>query len=303
MPQSELFLPALLDSFLAHLSVERGLSTNTCEAYRGDGKRFIKSLPEELMRKPQAIEERHIIEFLVDERKGGRSVRSMRRTVSALRTFFKFLSRNGACDDDPTRYLEMPRDWERLPEVLEVEQMRRLLEAVAENPSRYPLRDRALLELMYATGMRVSEAIQLRTDSLRADLGILRCFGKGSRERIVPVNQSALEAVAEYVEKERPRLAKQTGSDLLFLSRAGNPLGREVVSELLRKYALKAGIPNHVTPHTLRHSFATHLLRRGADLRVVQEILGHVKVETTEIYTHLDRTDLKKAHQKFHPRG
>jgi integrase/recombinase XerD len=300
---AEHFLPRFLESFLAHLEIERGLSRNTCDAYRIDLKRFLQGLPANLLASPASIEEREVFDFLVAERRRGRSVASVKRSLSALRTFFRFLVGMGAARTNPTRNLETPRGWLRLPSVLQADEVRRLLDGVQANPSRYPLRDAALLELIYATGLRVGEAITLTLGSLRPDLKILRCLGKGSRERIVPVTQRAIEAVQKYLQAERPRLVRRRATDLLFVSRGGRPLGREVVNAQLKKYALLAGLPGKVTPHTLRHSFATHLLRRGADLRVVQEILGHAKVTTTEIYTHLSNTDLKAAHRKYHPRG
>jgi len=294
-------LTALVASFVAHLQVERGLSPNTYEAYKADCERFVASVPGGYA--AERITEKEVFEFLVSERKRGREVTSVRRSLSALRTFFRFLVRERVLERNPARNLENPRTWERVPSVLQVDEVTRLLDAVRDHPSRHPLRDAALLELSYATGLRVGEITSLKVDSLRPDLGILRCIGKGSRERIVPVSKRSLEAVATYVEKERPRLIRRHPTDLLFVSRGGKPLGREVVNAFLKRYARLAGLPGRVTPHTIRHSFATHMIQRGADLRIVQEILGHVKVETTEIYTHLNKTDLKAAHRKFHPRG
>ncbi len=300
---SQSSLPALLESFLTHLEVERGLSPNTTAAYRGDCRRFIAGLPSGLALAPQRVTEKEVFEFLVAERKRGCGVTSVRRSLAALRTFFRFLVRERTTETNPARNLENPRTWARLPSFLQVDEVKRLLEAVEKHPSRYPLRDAALLELVYATGLRVGEVTALTLESLRPDLGILRCFGKGSKERIVPVSRRAIAAVKRYLEAERPRLIRRSATDLLFVSRGGKPLGREVVRAFLRKYALLAGLPGRITPHTLRHSFATHMIQRGADLRVVQEILGHVKVETTEIYTHLNKSDLKAAHKKYHPRG
>lgn len=302
-PAGDAPLVRLVAAFVEHLSVERGLSPNTCEAYRADCERFAAGLPPELLENPAAIRERHVFDFLVRERRRGRSVTSVRRSLSALRTFFRFLVRERVTDRNPARLIENPKAWERVPEVLQVADVERILAAARDHPSRHPLRDAALLELAYATGLRVGEIVSLTLESLRPDLGILRCVGKGSRERIVPVSRTALEAVARYVEGERPRLVRERPTRILFVSRGGRPLGREVVAALLKRYARLAGLAARVTPHTLRHSFATHMLQGGADLRVVQEILGHRKVETTEIYTHLNRTDLKSAHRKYHPRG
>lgn len=297
------FLPSLAEAFIAHLSVERGLSPNTCEAYRAECRRFAEGLREGLIGSPEKITERDVFEFLVSERKRGRGVTSVRRSLSALRTFFRFLVRERVVPSNPARMLENPRVWARLPSVMQIGEVSRLLDAVKEHPSRYPLRDAALLELLYATGLRVGEVISLKLEGLRSDLGILRCLGKGSRERIVPVSARAIGAISTYVREERPRLTKRRDPGLIFVSRGARPLGREVVRAMLQKYARLAGLPGRITPHTLRHSFATHMVQRGADLRIVQEILGHVKVETTEIYTHLNKSDLKSAHKKFHPRG
>jgi integrase/recombinase XerD len=293
----------MLEEFISSLEIERGLSGNTCQAYRTDCRRFLASLPPELIENPKRIDDRRMFEFLVAQRRGGRQVASVRRCMSALRTFFRFLRGRGLLDDDPTRYLDSPQSGSRLPSVLSVDEIDRLVRAAQEHPSRYPLRDRSLLELLYATGLRVGEAIGLSLESVRRDLGIVRCFGKGSRERIVPISRRALAAVDSYVNDERPRLAgRRRGSKILFLSRSGQPLGREVVRAIVQKYARLAGLTARVSPHVLRHSLATHLIRGGADLRIVQEILGHVRVETTEIYTHLDHSDLKRAHSKYHPR-
>lgn len=297
-------LSEYFQSFLVYLDIERGLSPNTLAAYAQDGRNFLESLAGGAEIDPSRLEEKDVFAFLVRERRRGRSVASVRRGLSAVRTFCRFLVRQGALSANPTTNIETPKKWQELPEVLELGEIERILAAVDEHPSRHPHRDRALLELAYATGLRVSEICSLRTDSIHASLGIVRCLGKGSRERVVPASQTALAAVAVYETEERPRLARRNpGTDILFLSRGGRSLGREVVRALLARYATLAGVPGRVTPHTLRHSMATHLLRGGADLRIVQEILGHVKAETTEIYTHIERSELKEAHRRFHPRG
>jgi integrase/recombinase XerD len=296
-------LRALAASFLEHLRLERGLSPNTLAAYGADCRSFLESLPRDVLAEAGRVREKHVFDFVVAERRRGRGVTSVRRSLSALRTFLGFLVRERVLESNPARQIENARSWARLPSVLQVGEVRRLIEAVEDKASRYPLRDAALLELIYATGLRVGEVTALTLKSVRADLGILRCLGKGSRERIVPVSRRALDALDAYLARERPRLVRRAATELLFVSRAGKPLGREVVRALLTKYAALAGIAGRLTPHTLRHSFATHMLQNGADLRIVQELLGHVKVETTEIYTHLTKSDLKAAHRKHHPRG
>jgi len=295
-------LRALIEDFMTAVDLERGLSPHTCDAYRSDCELFAKTLPPALQEQPTLIEERHVFDFMVAERHRGQHVLSVRRRISALRTFFRYLIGQGIVTEDPTRYLESPQSGVHLPKVLQIEEVDRLMHAIDEHPSRYRLRDKSLLELLYATGMRVGEAIALTLPHIYFDLGVIRCFGKGARERIVPASVRALGYVEEYIADERPRLVRTNRSDVVFLSRSGKPLGREVVASMIKKYANLAGIGINVSPHILRHSLATHLIRRGADLRVVQEILGHVRVETTEIYTHLNRDDLKRAHQQFHPR-
>lgn len=296
-------LPSFLDSFLAYLQVERGFSPHTVAAYRQDLRSFLALLAEEDVRSPREIREAHVFQFLVSERQRGREVSSVRRSLSSLKSFFRFLVRGRILDENPATNIETPRTWKHLPDVLEVQEVERLLAVIDEQASRYPRRDRAILELAYATGLRVSEICHLRVSDLRRDLGILCCLGKGSRERVVPVSETCWSALSDYLEEERPRLARRRPTEFLFLTRSGNPLGREVVSAMIFKYARLAGLPGRITPHTLRHSMATHLIRGGADLRAVQEILGHVKLETTEIYTHIERSDLKHTHRKYHPRG
>ena len=244
-----------------------------------------------------------ISDFISELSKDGLADSSIQRSLSALRTFLKFLVRKELLAEDPSREIETPRKGKYLPYVLEEEAVTRLLDAVVEHPSRYPMRDRALLELLYASGLRNSEACDLLVQDLRLDLGIIKCTGKGSKERIVPTSRTCMEAIDAYRQRERPALLNGRDTELLFLSRSGRKLGREVVAAMIRKYSLLAGLPGRITPHTLRHSFATHLLRGGANLRIVQEILGHVNVETTEKYTHIEKSELKKLHTEFHPRG
>jgi len=296
-------IPELIPAFLAHLEVERGLSPHTVIAYRRVLCRFARGLAPEARSDVGVVGEREIFEFMVRDRKEGRDPASIRQAMAALRTFFRFLSLTGQATRNPARLLDTPRTWRHLPSVLQPKEVARLLEAVRAHPSRYALRDRALLELIYATGLRVSEAASLTLKEIHWDLGIVRTRGKGGRERIVPVTKTALRALRTYLERERPRRVGAAGTELVFLSRSGKALGREVINAILKRAARKAGVAGHVSPHTLRHSFATHLLAGGADLRLVQELLGHAKIVTTEIYTHIDRSELKAAHKKFHPRG
>jgi integrase/recombinase XerD len=296
-------LSRLIPAFLSHLEVERGLSANTIAAYGWDLERFDRTLPADRRSDASRITEKDIFAFMVQDRREGRDALSIRRALAALRTFFRFLNLIGAVERSPARLMDSPRSWRRLPSVLQEEEVTRLLDAVRDHPSRNPLRDRALLELIYATGLRVSEAAGLTLREILWDLGVIRCLGKGGKERVVPFTKTAAAVLREYIERERPRRASRRATDLVFLSRSGQPLGREVIAAIIRRAALQAGLAGRITPHTLRHSYATHLLANGADLRMVQELLGHAKIATTEIYTHVDRSELKAAHRKYHPRG
>lgn len=251
----------------------------------------------------QLPDERDFIDFVSELRKDGLADSSVQRCFCAVRTFFKFLVREGILGEDPSAEIPIPRKGKYLPHVLGEEEVIRLLEAEMDPPPRHPQRNKALLELLYASGLRVGEACGLRQEDVRLDLGIIKCKGKGKRERIVPTSKRCLAAIAAYREAERPKLLGGHETELLFLSRGGQELGREVVADIIRRYALAAGVAGKITPHTLRHSFATHLLRGGANLRIVQDLLGHKNVMTTEIYTHIEKSELKELHRKFHPRG
>jgi integrase/recombinase XerD len=232
---------------------------------------------------------------------GPKNENSARRALVAIRMFMRFAKLMGLIADDGTAILESPKIWQRLPIVCNKPQVLKLLEAPCpEEP--YYLRDRATLELLYATGMRASELAGLKTTDLNFDVGYLRCLGKGNKERIIPVGRTAIEAVEAYLRDLRPRLAKPGSGMSLLLSRTGRPLTRIEIWRLVKKYAARAGLARNLTVHTLRHCFATHLLSGGADLRSVQEMLGHVDIGTTQIYTHVDNERLRKIHKKYHPR-
>ncbi len=292
-----------LKRFGVYLLLERGFSKHTVEAYRRDIKRFLAGLAAGTTKDLSTVTEEDIFEYVVSERQRGLKARSVRRSLAAVRTFFRFLIIDGEVESNPARLLETPKIGQKLPSVLEIHEIERLFRAVEEMPGRYPLRDRAILYVLYGSGLRVSELTSLTLNDVRWDLGIIRCMGKGSKERMAPLNQLGLQNLKSYLEAERPNLVKHTGSKTIFLSRAGKPLGREVVNTILKRNVERAGLTGNITPHTLRHSFATHLLQNGADLRIVQELLGHAKVETTEIYTHIEKSQLKELHKKFHPRG
>jgi integrase/recombinase XerD len=248
------------------------------------------------------VTSRLLREYLYHLKDLGLAPASIRRNVSSLRTYFKFLIGEGHIARDPSERLESPKRWRSLPEVLTVAEIDRLLAApLLDDPLVF--RDRAMLELAYGAGLRVSEWISIGLRDLMFDDGLVRVFGKGSKERLVPIGRRAIGALATYVRELRPRLEQGEGKGVLFLNARGEPLTRMGAWKILRKYVERAGIEKHVSPHTLRHSFATHLLEGGADLRAVQEMLGHADISTTQIYTHVDREYLRSVHRQFHPRA
>ena len=294
--------PFLLERFHDFLSLEQGSSPMTVEAYGRDLARFVEYAAARGTPAPPDITARLLRDFVYHLKDLGLSPASIRRSISALRTYYRFLLADGVVVRDPTERLETPKKWRTLPEVLSVAEIQRLLAAPTIDEPLY-FRDRALLELAYGAGLRVSEWIGLGVRDLVLEEGLVRVFGKGSKERLVPIGRQAIGAVAIYVRELRPRLEKGEGRGILFLNARGEPLTRMGAWKILRKYVEKAGIEKSVTPHTLRHSFATHLLEGGADLRAVQEMLGHADISTTQIYTHVDREYLRSVHKQFHPRG
>lgn len=232
----------------------------------------------------------------------GLSASSIARNLAAIKVFYRFLVRERILKADPSGLLESPKLWKKIPDVLSIEEVEDLLRACDLHQTQ-GVRDRAILELMYATGLRVSEAVNLKVQDVNFDAGFLRCIGKGSKERIVPLGREAVISVKRYLEKARPKLAKNAGDDpILFLSRLGKRISRQSFWKLIKYYARRARLKKELKPHTLRHSFATHLLSRGADLRSVQEMLGHADISTTQIYTHIDKNRLKLIHKTYHPR-
>ena len=294
--------PFLLERFAEFLTLEQGSSARTDESYARDLHRLAEWAVTHGASAPALLTAAHLREFVYYLKDLGLSPASIRRGVSAIRTWFKFLMAEGVVKADPSERLETPRKWRTLPEVLTAAEVERLLGAI---PLEEPLafRDRAMLELAYGAGLRVGEWITLTVSDLMLDEGVVRVFGKGSKERLVPVGGSATGAVALYLRELRPRLERGHGAGVLFLNARGAPLSRMGAWKILRKYVQLAGITKAVTPHTLRHSFATHLLEGGADLRSVQEMLGHADISTTQIYTHVDREYLRSVHRQYHPRG
>ncbi len=290
-----------LDSFLEHLVVERGLRQNSLEAYQRDLLRYLAYLRARSLQ-AASLDRADIPRYLLALREAGLAPRSVARHLSAIRQFHRFLVRQGRAKADPTAHLDAPRPWQRLPGVLSSDEVERLL-AARETSTPQGKRNRAMLELMYASGLRVSELIGLRLGDVDLGLGVVRVVGKGDKERLVPLGDAAAECLRAYLKDGRPRLEKRRASDFLFVGRHGRGLTRQMFWQFIKRAAVAAGITRPVTPHTLRHSFATHLLERGADLRSVQLMLGHADIGTTQIYTHLSRTHLKAIYDKFHPRA
>jgi integrase/recombinase XerD len=294
-------LSRAIRGWLAQLGAEAALSRHSLDAYRRDLGRFDAHV-QGLGVPQEEIGTHEILSFLAAERARGLAPASLARAQAALRGFFRFLAAEGGISLDPAAELPSARLPRPLPKLLSVEQVDRLL-ASPDPARRLGLRDRALLELLYATGARVSEAADLKRTDVLQEHGVVRCHGKRDKQRLVPLGRRAQEALARYLAQERPLLEREERKQpWLFLSRGGRRLGRERILRIVRDHALKAGLPP-VSPHVLRHSFATHLLEGGADLRAVQELLGHADIGTTEIYTHVDRSRLRAAHERFHPRG
>jgi integrase/recombinase XerD len=291
-----------LQSFGDSLLLERGNSPRTREAYLRDVERLAAYAATKGALTPIDLTNRTLREFVYHLKDLGLSPASIRRNVSAARTYFRFLMAEGVILRDPSERLETPKRWRTLPEVLTVAEVSSLLASpTIDEPLAF--RDRAMLELAYAAGLRVSEWITLSVRDVIFSEQLVRVFGKGSKERLVPIGRSAISAVAIYVRELRPRLEKGEGKGVMFLNARGRPLSRMGAWKILRHHVDRAKIGKHVTPHTLRHSFATHLLEGGADLRAVQEMLGHADISTTQIYTHVDREYLRQVHRQFHPRG
>jgi integrase/recombinase XerD len=291
-----------LERFQDYLSVEKGASPRTNEAYMRDVSRFAVFCATKGASQPASASARTLREYVYQLKDLGLSPSSIRRNVSAVRSYFRFMLNEGELVRDPSEKLEAPKRWQTLPEVLTVEEAAKLLAAPSlDEPLAF--RDRAMLELAYGAGLRVSEWITLSVKDVLMDEHLLRVFGKGSKERLVPIGRKAIGAVAIYLRELRPRLERGQGKGILFLNARGEPLSRMGAWKILRKYVDIAGITKPVSPHTLRHSFATHLLEGGADLRAVQEMLGHADISTTQIYTHVDREYLRSVHRQFHPRA
>jgi len=290
------------ERFADHLSLERGLSERTVRAYERDLRRLVVHLRTRNVVHPAAMKATDLRTFVFALHAQGLAPSSIRRAVSAVRTWVRFLVDEGVLDHDPTDRIEVPRAWRALPDTLSVSDVERILDAVALD-SRVGWRDAAILEVLYASGMRVSELTGLTLDALHLDDGLCKVMGKGSKERLVPLGSAAIRALRRYLDAVRPGLAQGNSQRAVFLNQRGGPLSRTSVWSVVKSTVSRAGLTQRVSPHTFRHSCATHLLEGGADLAVVQELLGHADISTTEIYTHVDREYLRAEHRRFHPRG
>jgi integrase/recombinase XerD len=295
-------MQTLIQLFLQFLTVEKGLSPNTISAYAADLKQFSEFLKDRGRQAVEAVVRQDLLDFLAARKRNGLSSRSLARQIATLRNFYRFLNREEILAVDPTQNIESPRDWKRLPKTLAFEEVERLLN-LPKGATPSAVRDDALIELMYATGMRVSELTALPLQAVNTAAGYVLATGKGRKQRIIPMGDTALQKIKTYLETARAKLTKGQGSDRIFLNRSGHGLTRQGCWKLLRKYVRRAGMKRSVSPHMLRHSFATHLLERGADLRSVQAMLGHADLSTTQIYTQVTRHRLKQIHAKLHPRG
>ena len=292
-----------LRSYFHYLELEKNVSPNTISAYNIDLKRYMSYLQSRGIDSLEQIGENEISDFLFKLREYGLSPRSVARILSSIKMFHKFLIGDGITKKNPAENVEPPKLPKELPDVLNQDEVFKILDT-PKTSEPLGLRNKAILETLYATGMRVSELLTLSQSDVFREEGIVKVFGKGSKERYIPIGKSALRWIEKYVKEVRPVIARKgEGKDILFLNAHGRPMTRMAIWNIVRTSTEQAGIKKDVHPHTFRHSFATHLLEGGADLRAVQEMLGHADINTTEIYTHIDREYLKEVHRTFHPRG
>ncbi|HXH28270.1 MAG TPA: site-specific tyrosine recombinase XerD [Candidatus Polarisedimenticolia bacterium] len=292
---------ALIRDFLQHLAVERGLARNTIVAYGQDLAKFDRFLDVK-GRHPRQVRQGEIDEFARRLSRGGLGARSVARALNAVRMFYRYLVAEKVVAVDPTTQVRPPRTWKSLPRFLTLEEVDHLL-AAPDASSPLGLRDVAMVELLYATGLRVSELVGIRARDLNLEVGYLNCVGKGRKERVVPMGRKAADALRAYLERGRPLLVKKGSAAELFVNHRGGPITRQGFWKILKKYGKTVGLRGRLSPHVLRHSFATHLLERGADLRSVQMMLGHSDISTTQIYTHINRERLRAIYRDFHPRA
>lgn len=289
-----------LKGFLNYIAVEKGLSKNSLDAYKRDIEGFISFLKKKGYRDLE-VKRPALIRYLSELRERDLAISSIARKTSALRTFYRFLILEGLVRADPTADLQIPKGWLRLPRTLTLTEVETLLRQPGENSTR-GIRDSAMLELLYAAGLRVSELVKVRLAEINLDVGYIVTLGKGSKQRVIPISDIAVDKIKKYLREARPPLLKGKASPYLFVTSSGREMTRQGFWKKLKAYARSAGIKGSISPHILRHSFASHLLEGGADLRSVQMMLGHADISTTQIYTHVSRERLKKVHQEHHPR-
>lgn len=291
-----------MSDYIHFLTIEKGLAENTLKSYERDLKQYQLFLKKEYeISDVQSIERNHIKHFLLSLKEQGKSSSSISRMISTIRSFHHFLIRERLVDHDASLHIETPKKERMLPKVLSSQEVEELLDIAGQTP--FDLRNKAMLETLYATGLRITELLSLQLDDLHLMMGFVRITGKGGKERIVPLGKHAQDAIADYVDHGRPQLEKRTPSDSLFLNHHGRAMTRQGFWKILKGIVMEKGIKKEISPHMLRHSFATHLLENGADLRAVQEMLGHADISTTQIYTHVTKTRLKDIYHSYHPRA
>ncbi len=288
----------LVERFLNYLTVEKGLSPNTLEAYRRDLLKFRNYLKENSKKIPN-FKKDDIVSFIDNLRNSGNQASTLARHIASLRGFCKFLLIEGIIKEDPIENLSTPKGWKRIPKIIGIEEVLTLLST--PEGQKLSLRDRAMLATIYASGLRASEVVNIKMGDINFEGGFMKITGKGSKERVVPINETAMETILDYIEESRPRILNKRTSEFLFLAKGGKPMTRQRLWQLIKKYS--AGLSIEISPHTLRHCFASHLLNGGADLRALQKMLGHTDISTTQIYTKVTPERLRKIHKEHHPRG
>jgi integrase/recombinase XerD len=291
-----------LKDFIYYLAVEKGLAKNTLESYERDLKGFLLYLQKEAVGSVEEIKRSHILGYMAHLRSKGLAASTVSRSLASIRSFFHFLMKERYVQENPANDMESPKQEKKLPKVMSMNEIDFLLKQPDEAKTS-GIRDKAMLELLYATGIRVTELIDLCINDVNTESGYIRCLGKGSKERIVPIGTLAIQKVKEYISNGRPKMVKELKEQALFVNQHGHRLTRQGFWKILKKYARQAGINKEITPHTLRHSFATHLLENGADLRSVQEMLGHADISTTQIYTQVSKRKLRDVYERSHPRA
>lgn len=292
-----------ISEYLVYLSVERNYSQNTIESYRRQLAKFAIFLEKNKIHDIHAVSKSMVQVYLSEEQQQNLSTRTIAQLITALRSFFKYLALENFLEENPLAQLNLPKMPKQLPKYLTLDEVDKLLLLEIEQPAHFKMRTRVLIELLYSCGMRISELISLKVEHVHFQMGLIKVYGKGDKERMIPVNSYALELIETYLITARPQILKHRQSDFLLLNHHGNQLSRQGAWKLIQQAAKLSGIEKAVSPHMLRHSFATHLIENGADLRIVQELLGHSDISTTQIYTHVSKKHLQKAYKKYHPRA